>query len=378
MRNFLYVFLSAVLMTPSAFAADFSSSFTNSFFLNQTRDLAPITITATSAGEITSEKGIQIIFDNEKKILWDAVSSLSATGSAVTNSKILANPVPVYKNDYKTLFIPVTADFDAGESVTLSGIRLRVYKTAFLSTYLSLDVNGDGVGDVQDVNKIEASQTEGTDFTAPYPVTDVSVVANSSFTQVALSWQPSPDYDSQGTNITRKRVHNGNTQEASLLLNSTLTTFTDTDVTPGDILTYTFDASDGRNFSEPVVQTITLEPSVPEIPAQPAPTPELDSLNRLYSSYKLRYAIKCFPSGVARPEGDAACLWSKIDLLYTQAKTGRSDITASFTARETDLIALRLPFSQNRYQTQCIEAVAPAPYCTALGKALDRAEYLLK
>ena len=209
MKKLISIIILSLLIIPTAFAATLGSQQTNTFEMNQTRDLYPITITAAADGEITSAKGIGIFMDPEAQMLWDNVKTLTLSGTAVTNGRVSATATPVYKNGYKTLYIPVLSDFKSGESLTILGATLRAYHTSFSERYLQLDINGDGISDARDVNKIEVQITYQTDFTAPYPPTDFSATLSSDLKQIAVKWTNSPDFDLNGCSMDRTRIRSG-------------------------------------------------------------------------------------------------------------------------------------------------------------------------
>lgn len=390
MKKIFSALIISLLLIPLAHAATFYSDNDNTLALYQTRDLSNITIAAESDGEITAQHGINLTFDLEKQVLWDAVETLTATGSAVDNGKVASTVTPEYLNGYRVLHIPVLADFAAGESVTLSGNRLRAYKKAFRETFFWLDVNGDLLADFYDVNKLEVENIQATDHTPPYPPTEFTAVLSDDLKSISLSWVRTPDFDFIGTYLDRVRVRDGQTQDINVLNRTILTEYTDTDIQEGDIITYKVYGSDERNFSEFVEITIEVtetppepdEPVIPEDPVVPPPPPpadgdedEIDELNRLYGYYKVRHEIRCIGPN-SSPES-SLCLWAKIDLIYTQQLTGQSDVSASLTDRDLYLMALRVKWPESRYQTKCVEADVPDKTCEALGKSLKRIHYFI-
>jgi hypothetical protein len=175
-----------------------------------------------------------------------------------------------------------------------------------------------------------------------------------------------------------------------VLNNSILTSYVDTDIQVGDILTYKLYSTDNANFSDALVQTVEVkakmvQPEVPTPPVSPVdqPTPpvqtdaqadEVKKLNSLYGYYKVRQSIKC-REGVA--PGDSACLWAKIDLVYAQALLARSDVKIELTARDLGFISTRIVWPEKRYQAECVEAPVADSSCPALQKSIKRAHFFI-
>ncbi len=380
MKKVIIAFILVFGYAGTAFAATIFSENVDTFQMNETRTLLPVTVTAATAGEITAQNGINIFMETEAQMLWDNVTTLTATGTAVTNGRVNANIKPVYKDGYKTMYIPVTADFGANESVTITGMRLRAYHMSFSARYLQMDINGDGVSDAQNVNKIEVQGTYATDATAPYPPTDFSAVLSSDSTKVTLGWVNPPDYDLVGCSVDRTRVRNGNTQQVSLVDNKIDNTYIDTDIQTGDTVTYSVYCTDLRNFSDKVGEMIEVKAATTGQPAQPPaqqPTDELSQLSNLFSYYKVRYSIKCMPSGVPALKNDSACLWARIDMVYAQEMLSRNEVSTTISAYDKDLMTKRVQYPEARYQTNCVDVATPASYCPALEKALQRVYYFI-
>lgn len=384
MKKILSTFILLILLAPITQAATLFSQNTNSFYKNETKQLWPLTITAEAAGEITAQHGINLLFENPTiQLLWDAVPVLSASGTAVQGGRIAAEPTVEYLNEYRVVHIPVLADFAAGESVTLAGLRIRAYRYSFGSQFIRLDTNGDLVADAQDVNKLEVYDQSLTDHTPPYAPTSFTATLADDLKSVSLSWKNSPDWDLIGAVLDRKRVRNGFTQDINILNNSILTSYVDTDLQVGDVVTYKLYSTDNANFSESLtkiieVRSFAVEPppvvNPPVPPTTPAQTDELDQLSFLFNYYKVRQAIKC---RVGVPASDSACLWSKIDVIYAQTLLGRSDVQISLSARDLYLMGLRIVWPEKRYQTECVEAVVKDNSCPALEKSIKRVHYFI-
>lgn len=83
------------------------------------------------------------------------------------------------------------------------------------------------------------------------------------------------------------------------------------------------------------------------------------------------------PSGVPAAVNDSACLWARIDLVYTQNTLSEEDVDTELTDWDLELMEKRLKYSEARYVDNCEEAEEPASYCSALGKALNRVHYFI-
>jgi hypothetical protein len=384
MKKVIIAFIFVLGYAGAVSAATIGSDDGTTFNKRETKVLPAINIAAETNSDITAEHGIRLFMNWERQVLWDAVDTLSLSGSAVTNGKIPASVKPVYEDNYRTLYIPVTADFASGESVKISGVGLRVYDEWFLTEYIQLDINDDGISDATDINRIQVNDFYATDVTAPYPVTNFKAVLSGDLKSVSLSWQNPPDYDLLGCSLDRTRVRNSLSQQTSLVTDSYTTGYTDTDIQTGDTLTYSVFCSDGRNFSDKVEQVVEVKAATTGQPAtQPTeetsgqPTDEITQLSNLFNYYKIRYSIKCMPSGVPALQNDSACLWARIDMVYAQEKLSRNEVNTTISDYDKQLMSKRVQYSEARYQTNCVGVSTPASYCPALEKALDRIYYFI-
>lgn len=109
--------------------------------------LATLTITAENpAGTITNGVTMHICVPTAWQCRFD-------TGAAVTCGEGAASKVdaPTYSGDGRTLLIPVTSDFEATDTLTLSGLKLvDLQLVPDGSSRLELDFTGDGGRDVYD------------------------------------------------------------------------------------------------------------------------------------------------------------------------------------------------------------------------------------
>jgi len=355
----------------------------------EVKSLAPVIITSTSDGDITAEYGIHILLDMTDKILFNE-QDLNFIGSAIDNGRVNLNVQAVFSDDYKSLFIPVIEDFEAGDWIQASGLAIRAYDDTFGSDHLGLDLNGDLIAEVIDSSRYRVSDDERNDITAPYLITMLTYSVNDNGS-VVFSWKKPPDYDYYRTIVNRIRIKNGFAM-TSTVYNDTDGLFTDSDLEDVSFASYSFIASDSSgNWSDPVVVNIDFTPPIEEeviIPVEEPPVveepvekpveSELSELSRLQNYYNIRYSIKCMPGGVEVAENDSACLWARIDLVYSQEITGEELVDGlALFERDLELMATRRKWPEMRYEDNCVESSEPASYCPALGKALSRVSYFL-
>ncbi len=381
---FLLLFL---FLVPSALAATIVSEWQTVVFQNDIGEMAPMLITSTSDGDITSEHGIRIMLDPEIMLLLDD-AELYISGTAKDNGKVDLNVQPEYAPDYKSFYIPVMQDFEAADWLSIQGVKVRSYYEYTNDKFLGLDLDGDGIADVSDINTYRVGQSTKVDYTPPFPVLNADYVRNDDGT-VSFTWDPPIDFDYDATIINRVRIKNGFPME-STVYNDFAASFTDTDLKDVTSATYSLVSKDsGGNQGDPVTlvvdpivldeEPVVEEPVIEEpIPEPAAPEDEVDELSRLLNYYNVRYSIKCMPSGLAVAENNSACLWARIDLVYAQDRTGDEKVAdLALSTRDLELMETRRKWPEMRYEDNCITAATPAGYCPALGKALDRISYFL-
>lgn len=387
MKKTLLVLFLILSMAPAAQAVTFYSTQHSLIKKNATRNLYPIVITAEADAEITAEHGIDLTLDAEAEILWDRQSTIYATGSAVNSGKISDEITPEYRNDYKVIHIPVEADFETGESITVHGIYVRAYQTRIRETFISIDLNGDGVFEAVDINKIEVISDTATDLTPPYPPKSLSAIVSGDLSMVTITWEYAPDYDNRGMSLIRTLERDGKITENTFFENRYVVEYEDTDVQEGDKITYVVYARDEKNVGESA--EVTIEVVAPPVLPEPEPEPpvvvtpppteptdsELINLNKLYFYYQVRHNIKCI--GVNSNPTSSACLWAKIDLVYTQELTGQSEVDESLSEHDLYLMALRVKWPEMRYQDKCVDADVPDKICNALEQSLKRIHHFI-
>ena len=399
MKKTLIIFLAFILFAPAVMAATIYSEYETVADKYQLKEMAPITITSTSDGDITAEHGIRILLASNQQILWDDTQPGFITGTAKDNGKVDLNVKLEFSEDYKSVFIPVKENWAATDWLNIIGLYVRAYDEKFEPQKLGMDLNGDGVADVTDINDYRVGSNAKSDVVAPYPVQNVEYTVNADGS-VTFTWNQPPDYDYDGTAVNRDRVKNGQHQ-LSLVYNDYATTFTDSDLSGVTSATYDFYSKDLNgnqgapvevvvDFTapEPVTEPVA-EPEEPvaepvEEPAdEPAAEPvasedEVSELSRLLNYYNVRYSIKCMPSGVAVASNNSACLWARIDLIYAQELTGEDKVPGlALSDRDLELMATRRQWPEKRYEDNCVAVNESAAYCPALGKALDRISYFL-
>lgn len=381
-----------MLLVPQTLAATIASDFSSDLDKQHIQSLWPVNIKATADSEITAEHGITIMLNFTDPLIWEN-KVISVSGTAVSNGKIDSKVVAEYSKDYKVLHIPVKADFVSGEQFKVSNLSVRTYDYDTTRRYLELDINGDLVADAVDFNGYRVMDVDDTDNTHPYAIYDVESAINVDGS-VTLSWAQPADYDIQYVRVDKWVTTNGMTSyKPKVFYEQLKNTYTDSALSGVDEVKYNVTAIDYVGFVSPDVY-VTLDLTAPAVEEEPTEEPideeeevteddeevgetEEEELSRLLNYYRVRYSIKCMPSGVPAAENDSNCLWARIDLLYAQEKTGQSLVSTALSDRDVSLMESRRRWPELRYQENCVDAAEPASYCPALGKALNRIAYFL-
>lgn len=385
MKKFAISLLTVLLFAPNVLAATVTTEMSIEIAQRQTKELFPVVITSTSDGDIKAEHGINLVLDPDPEfwLLWDERTP-TVTGTAITNGKVNLNVKLEYSDNKKVIHIPVMEDWAAGDYLTIDGLALRAYLRSIPHRPIGMDLTGDLIPDIYDINFFEVTDDRQTDKTPPYPVQNASYTLNSNGS-VTLNWTHPPDFDIDSVAIDRN-IHKNGSDNLVNIFNGFQLTYTDpaSALVGAETVTYHIMARDASgNLGEPVDFTISFGSTSGEDgtggtgSGGTVPETEADQLARLFSYYKVRYSIKCMPSGVAASANDASCLWARIDLVYAQEKLDRSDVDTSLTDWDISLMAKRLQFTEARYQTNCTDAAAPESYCSALGKAIARVHYFV-
>lgn len=382
MKKYLISLFSFFFVVPSTWAASLFTE--SSVILDQyeTLPVAPMTITSTSMDDITAAHGIRIMLDPERQILWNA-GEIFLSGTAVSNGKVDLNAAS-YSEDYKSVFIPVKQDFALNETLKLTGLSLRAYKKSFDYQYFKLDLDGDMIADVTDINGYKVTTTIKTDKTAPYSVNGASYVINADQT-LTLNWKNPPDYDYFQTAVQRIEVENG--FESNVLLEQSFgDTYQDQTVKLDALesLIYKISAIDTNgNWSEPVEIKVNLATS-DQTPATDQPTenpsdtvdqndPWVKKLESLIKYFYLRFEVDC-NSDLA---SDYSCLWARIRLIHAQELTELYVVpTLKLSQGDLDQMSFRRKWPELRYKETCT-GLEDEPQCVRLKEDLDRLSYFL-
>ena len=372
-KQFLLTILSVFVVSQIAYATDITVFRQNT----DTEAFNTITITATGSGDIQKAYGLNLMLLAGTPIIWNRDFSGVVFGGDAA-SKVVMPFVPVISTNGFTMNIPLNVDFTAGQVLTIDGLKVRTYDRTLDSRALGLDVNGDGTSE-RDVHILSINAVGVTDFIKPYDPANFQAVYNPTTKKVDLSWVNPPDFDFNQENLNRKLTRGGQTTE-EYLWQGQYTFYTDENVQQGDSITYMLMASDSHgNLTNTLEKTVTIALTPVEPPVAPPAneSTEMTFLNRQFAAYKIRYSIKCNPAGGIVQTGDSACLWAKIDLIYTQEKLGKNDVAVSLSSAEKALIAKRIVFSEARYQDACVNAAVAPKYCSATERGIQRAHYLL-
>jgi len=407
----LTIFLILLFVFPAITLAAVMNSGGNKFYLNQSKEILPISITAESDDEITAEHGINIIINGYDEILWNDLGNVTATGTAVDNGRVASEVMPVYSNGYRTLHIPVLQNFLGGEEVLINGLAMKIYDETIGQRSLLLDIDGDLAHDVVDSANYWVSDAKTyTDTTPTYPPSDFEAEVADDFSSVVLTWQHPADYDFVSHTMKRNIIRDGKSTLEFVFERWGSVSYTDINVQEGDIITYELYSLDNRNSSEPAIVEVELVSAEEPVACCMAMTAsclactkgiteeeycaqyndavdcpvadedeetEMEMLDRLFNYYGIRYSIKCMPRGIPAPESSSACLWARIDLVYAQELLERDDVDASLSDRDKELMAKRVKYPEQRYQDNCVETSEPASYCSSLNKALQRIHYFI-
>jgi hypothetical protein len=239
-------------------------------------NISPVQITDHSGGLITSESGLTIILPTQRAMLWEKENTaLTATGPAVSNGRIAASVSVTYSADLLSVSIPILQTFEAGESFTLSGLKLRVYNREINTQPIDLDYTGDGEMDVRQPSgfKVKSITPAQKDSMAPYAVENLKATKDITNKTVLLEWLISPEPDALRFDITRHLIGVDASETLdkswSLDMEGSIQSL-DTTPTLNSTYKYTVSIYDGRNTSEP--STITIDFSEPPPTTTAAPT----------------------------------------------------------------------------------------------------------
>lgn len=290
----LAVFASFFLGSTAVFADANVSLFMTTwqkFAQNEASPVLPnILITDAGGGNITPAKGVTIMLATDVDMIWDkSVSQYMVNDALVTVT---------YSKNLRNVTIPVTTTFTAGQSITVSGVKVRVYTPGNSYRDLKLDIDGDFVADVTGVNGLQIdADVLRSDQQAPFQVTNVSQAVSD--TSVTLAWENPVDPDFNGLFITKLLTRAGSTTTQDIPVDKLTTSYPDTNVQKDDVVEYSLKSKDNvGNLSEgvkvaltfgatpppppvltppppPVLTPPPVVPPVEEIPVPPAPAPSV-------------------------------------------------------------------------------------------------------
>ncbi len=127
----------------SPLAAQTISSAANQIFVvgDPSTAMSPITITATSGGQIKSNTDIRVRIPAGLNMTWDpTITTATITGSAA----IKVSTTVSYANGNLDLVINVTTNFGNGEQITVSGLNFTNFTAASAASRLGLITGGSG------------------------------------------------------------------------------------------------------------------------------------------------------------------------------------------------------------------------------------------
>ncbi|MEK7523950.1 MAG: hypothetical protein AAB588_02870 [Patescibacteria group bacterium] len=263
----LAVFASFFLGSMTVFADANVSLFMTTwqkFAQNEASPVLPnILITDAGGGNITPAKGVTIMLPTDIDILWDKTVTQYAVNDALVTV--------TYSKNLRNVTIPVTATFTAGQSVIVSGAKLRIYSPGSSYRDLKLDINGDGVADATGVNGVQIdADVLKSDQQAPFQVANVSHAVSEK--SVTLTWENPVDPDYNGLFITKTLTRGGKTTPEDIAIDKLTTTYSDANVQKDDVLEYSLKTKDNvGNVGEGVKVTLTFGATLPPPVLTPPP-----------------------------------------------------------------------------------------------------------
>jgi len=109
---------------------------------------ATLTITDVVGGIIRSRQGLRIpIVTSSVNMLWDTTDTQAIFGGTASGTEV-TNSVVSYEGGGSVLVVPVADDFDAGDTLTISGLSFTSFNTATSSTPAALGIFADGATDI--------------------------------------------------------------------------------------------------------------------------------------------------------------------------------------------------------------------------------------
>ena len=108
--------------------------------------IATITIADSSGGDITKKKDIRIQIPSSFNMIWDtSLTTATLSGNAAGNVSTTVS----YDTD-RILVLDVTADFNGGDWITVSGLSFTSFTAVSAADNLELDIDDNGAADATD------------------------------------------------------------------------------------------------------------------------------------------------------------------------------------------------------------------------------------
>lgn len=211
-----------------------------------------ITITDDAVDpKIKSSSGIRIHIPTGMPAIFDStrtINELVVFGTAVDNGKVSKTPKILFEDKDKTLFIPVVADFSAGEILHVRYLSLEGFHSATSeSQYLELMYDASATS-VKDKKYITVYSSSNSDSNAPENVKNF-ILTQTSDSEIKLTWEDPTDLDLQTLSLFRSV--NGSTIDANMPYKKIfpgVQLYTDTGLNIGDTVKYQIRGEDGLNY----------------------------------------------------------------------------------------------------------------------------------
>lgn len=268
-NKFFLTALALLLSSATVFALPTISSEVDQAFdqnqnIEQARDIT-ITDDATTP-VITAAGDIRIHIPDSFPLIWDnRVAYLTVSGSAYDHGKFSSASVAVtYDARAKTVTIPVARDFAAGENVKISGLVFWGFYSEATSGRLELIVSSGGSVVNTDSKTLQVFSSTAEDNHEPAAPTGL-MLQQTGVNEVTLTWVDPPDMDVQEVQILRGVNPSpvSGTPYNSVGWGAQTFVDNDTEIGPGDRVSYMLRASDGRNFSSLSTQATIILADAP-------------------------------------------------------------------------------------------------------------------
>lgn len=240
--------------------------------------------------QITATGDIRLKIPSDFPALWDSrVDSVTVTGSAVDAGKFAGTTAAVtYENADKTAVIDVSADFAAGESVSIAGLFMEGFYWADDTGWLTLGVQSGASAVATDAKYLQVWAGTNVDRYPPDVPSNIQI-SQTTDTTVKLTWTDPPDMDASQIQILRGVAPIPISGVAYTEIARGQEEFTDTDVSIGDTVSYMIRANDGLNLSE---LSAELSITVAEI-VEPEPTVCTTDYTPVCGSDDVTYSNAC-------------------------------------------------------------------------------------